>query len=329
MDTQKRQITLGCTVDQYRSGWTVVEFLAHRFKYHTEEGWRRRVIDRAVKVNAAAIDPDHVVAADDAVEYTIWHAEPPVDFCYDVLYEDEHLMAVSKSGNIPVHACGVYITHTLIGRLKVDFPDTPDLNLAHRLDRETSGVVILTKTRFAARELAQQFREGEVKKRYQALVYGEIPVNRFEVNAPIAKVDQRYQYPDDYEYGKANDLASYLPKRKVDFAAGKPATTEFIVERRSRDYTVLRAVPLTGRTNQIRVHAAWAGYPVVGDKVYALEGEIRDELLRKGVTDRVRAALVLDRHALHCGAMSISHPLTRERLTIAAPLPEDLHPLIR
>jgi len=118
---EKKQLTLTCTVDSYRAGWTIVEFLAHRFKYHTAEGWDRRVRDHWVKVNDAHVDPAHRVARDDAVQYTIWHHEPAVDDKYDVLYEDEWLVAVGKSGNIPVHACGVYITHTLIARIKEDF----------------------------------------------------------------------------------------------------------------------------------------------------------------------------------------------------------------
>src|SRR5262249_1181188 len=148
----------------------------------------------------------------DEVAYTIWHHEPEVDDRYTVLFEDDHYLAVAKSGNIPVHACGIYIVNTLIARLRADYG--PKINLAHRLDRGTSGVVMLAKHRAANRLVAGMFERGEVEKRYLAIVYGRVAGDRV-IDAPIAKVDARYQYPVEYEYGKANDRATYLPKRIV------------------------------------------------------------------------------------------------------------------
>jgi 23S rRNA pseudouridine1911/1915/1917 synthase len=324
METEKKQIELTCTVDSYRSGWTVVEFLSHRFKYHTPEVWERRVRDRWVTVNARTVDPGSRVFKDDAIQYTIWHSEPAVDESYDVLYEDDWLLAVGKSGNIPVHACGVYITHTLIARLKQDFGDA--LNLGHRLDRETSGVVVVCKDRDSNRRLAAMFARGEVDKSYLAVAYGEMAEDHFEVDAPIGKMDQRHEFPQEYARGKARSMATYLPKRRVDRENGKAARTAFEVVRRADGFTSLTAKPVTGRTNQIRVHLAHAGHPLVGDKSYALEGDLRDEILRDGLTDRVRAALVLDRHALHCKSLAFDHPMTGERTEVVAPVPGDMAP---
>lgn len=321
---RRKKLTLTCTVDSYRSGWTIVEFLAHRFKYHTAEGWERRIRDNWVTANALAVDPDARVHKGDTIQYTIWHEEPPVDDSYDVLFEDEWLLAVGKSGNIPVHACGVYITHTLIARLKNDFGEK--LNLAHRLDRETSGVVILCKDRESNRRLAGMFARGEVEKLYLAVVYGRVDQDRFAVDAPIGKMDQRDRFPREYAYGKAHNLATYLPKRRVDRENGKPARTVFEVAERSDGFTALRAVPETGRTNQIRVHLAHVGHPIVGDKVFALRGDLREEILRDGLTGRVKDALVLDRHALHCASLRFAHPMTGERIGIEAPLPKDMAP---
>lgn len=323
---EKKELTLTCEVDNYRSGWTVVDFLAHRFKYHTAESWEVRVRDARVRVNGAAVTPDHVVRRDDAVQYTIMHYEPPVDARYDVLYEDDHILAVSKSGNIPVHACGVYITHTLIATLKEDFGAS--LNLGHRLDRETSGVVVLSKHKEANRELAGMFARGEVDKRYLAVVLGHVREDIFVVDAPIGKIDIRYQYPDEYAHGKENDLATYLPKRVVD-PDGKRARTRFEVLRRGAlddgtEYTCLYCYPEEGRTNQIRVHLDHAGHPLVGDKTYALTGEVRNEQIRDGITPRVQEALILDRHALHCERLVLAHPVTGASVTLTAPVPDDL-----
>lgn len=326
-ENQKQQLTLTCEVDSYRSGWTIVAFLAHRFPYHTAEGWTKRVEDEWVRVNGDAVNVAHAVQKNDAVQYTIWHTEPPVDDHYDVLFEDEHYLAVSKSGNIPVHACGIYIVNTLISRLRDVYG--PKINLAHRLDRETSGVVMLAKHRAANRLLAGMFERGEVEKRYLAIVYGNAGVvgSTALIDAPIAKVDARYQYPVEYEYGKANDRATYLPKRIVG-EGGKPARTRIevmgVATHKSRELTTLRVTPEQGRTNQIRVHLAHIGHPIVGDKIYALTGDLHDEVLRDGLTPRVREALILDRHALHCESLRFKHPLTSQDLTIIALVPDDL-----
>jgi len=325
---EKQQLTLTCQVDSYRSGWTIVAFLAHRFPYHTAEGWTKRVQDEWVRVNGEHVGEAHVIKKNDEVMYTIWHSEPSVDDRYEVLFEDDHYLAVAKSGNIPVHACGIYIVNTLISRLRADYG--PQINLAHRLDRETSGVVMLAKHRSANRLLAGMFERGEVEKRYLAIVYGKIsggPGSTALIDAPIAKLDARYQYPVEYEYGKANDRATYLPKRVVG-EGGKPARTSIEVmgtcTHQGRELTTLRVTPEQGRTNQIRVHLSHIGHPIVGDKIYALRGELHDEVLRDGLTARVRDALILDRHALHGESLRFAHPLTHEDLTIVAPVPDDL-----
>ncbi len=339
MASTKKQITLSCQVDNYRSGWSIVEFLAHRFKYHTRETWEQRVRDGNIAVNHKLVTPDHVVSRDDEVAYTIWHAEPPVDFDYANIYEDEHMLAVGKSGNLPVHACGVFITHTLIARLNDDFsgrmPAGERMNLGHRLDRETSGLVLIGKGKAAARGLSQQFERGEVTKEYVAIVYGHVGQDAFEVDAPIGKIDVRFQYPIDYEYGKANDLATYLPKRAVS-TSGKPARTAFeVIDRieassatNGLSMTLLRCRPVTGRTNQIRVHLHHAGHPIVGDKIYGLPSELHRELLTDGFTSAVNRHLVLSRHALHCYRLGFRHPITEEPMSLSADIPPDLGALL-
>ena len=322
---EKQRLTLTCRVDSYRSGWSIVEFLAHRFPYHTRDGWTVRVRDEWVHVNDAAVPADHVVQKDDAVAYTILHAEPPVDDRYHVVFEDDHYLAVAKSGNIPVHACGIYIVNTLIARLRADYGDS--VNLVHRLDRETSGVVVLAKHKDANRRLARMFERGEVAKRYLAVVHGRVAQDEMTIDAPIGKIDARFQYPVEYAWGKENDLATYLPKRRVD-PEGKPACTRVEVIARHENFTSVAVLPEQGRTNQIRVHLAHVGHPIVGDKIYALSGDVRDEQLREGLTERVKAALVLPRHALHCEALSFTHPLEGTRVELRAPLPEELSSLM-
>jgi 23S rRNA pseudouridine1911/1915/1917 synthase len=229
-----------------------------------------------------------------------------VDFRYDVLHDDPDILAVSKSGNIPVHAGGRHFTHTLIARLREDFG--PGLDLAHRLDRETSGVVVLVKNRGAARELAGAFARGEVAKGYVAIVHGDPAEDVFEVDAPIGRVGPEHP----------------VARRVVDRERGRPARTLFRVTRRLGRFAVVEASPLTGRTNQVRLHLEHAGHPVVGDKIYGVPEAVLLESLRDPGSPRVAAHLMLPRHALHAARVTLLHPTSRRLLDIEAPLPKDM-----
>jgi RluA family pseudouridine synthase len=338
---EKKKITLDCAVDPYRSGWTVVEFLAHRFRYHTPERWTKRVTDGWVQVNGVDVEPEHVVNKDDVISYTIWHAEPEVDFRFDMIYEDDHILSVSKSGNIPVHACGVYIQSTLIATLKNIYGE--HLNLAHRLDRETSGLVLLTKNPRAARVLGKMFADGKVEKTYIAVVRGVITDDAFEVDAPIGKTMEQAtgRFDSDKMYGDLKeDLPRYVPRRLVDSEGGKPAVTKFEVIERKGGFTVVRALPLSGRTNQIRVHLEHIGHPIVGDKVYGprnlspaadgtASGRADSAAEAHAVGDAaVSDALPIERQALHCCELVFEHPITHETMRLTADIPGDLADLI-
>lgn len=317
MHTDRKKITLDCKVDSYRSGWTVVEFLSHRFRYHPPERWTHRVDDGRVKVNGCRVEASHVVGHEDVVSYTILHNEPEVDFSYDIVFEDDDMLAVSKSGNLPVHACGVYIRNTLITRLRNRFGD--HISLGHRLDRETSGLVLLSKHVPAARALSGMFARGEVEKEYLAVVHGRVADDTFEIDAPIGKTENIIPMAGDRETmrGRETDLRQDFPrfiaKRIVDFENGKPARTVFRVLERASGYSVLHAQPLSGRTNQIRVHLHHAGHPLVGDKVYRY-------------MEPAAGLPAIARHALHCRAMTFSHPVNGRRMSLATDLPKDLHP---
>ena len=319
MENIGQKLTLQRHVDSYRSGWTIVEYLSHRFKYHSPERWAMRVRDGLVQVNAASVAPDAVVNEGDVVSYTIFHDEPEVDFAHTIIHEDDDLLAVAKSGNVPVHACGVYIRNTLIAHLKNQYGE--HLNLAHRLDRETSGVLLLTKNREAARAVSRQFEAGEVTKRYLTVVHGRVPTPSFEVDAPIGKTDEAHRLDEDrltmrgVRSSLREDLPNSVPKRRVDFAGGKPARTLFNVLRLLGDRTLLEAWPLSGRTNQIRVHLHHAGFPVVGDKVYRAPG--------------ISGTDVFPRHALHCARMNVRHPATGQMVSLEAPLSADMKGLIQ
>ncbi len=287
-------------------GKTILEFLCERFRYHPRSIWVQRIASGSIRVNGEVAAPDAVVDAGDVVEYEIDIVEPEVDFAYDVLYEDADLLAVSKSGNIPVHASGNYIRHTLIARVRADLGEK--VHLCHRLDRETSGVVLLARNTEARRAMGRAFEEGQVEKEYVAIVRGEPSADTFSSFRPLRKIGK--QHP--------------IPRTVVDAKAGKPAVTLFRVLERLGGVSVVEASPETGRTNQVRVHLEVEGYPIVGDKTYGLPAR----LLRKMVADPedadVLAHLVLPRHALHHARMRFAHPRTGAPTEIGAPLAKDM-----
>lgn len=299
-------IRLSKRVDPYHDGWTLLEFLCHRFRYLPRETWVARIHAGWVRVEDAIGIAGTVVRKGDLVEYDMRVVEPAVDFEYEVIHDDGDILVVSKSGNIPVHAGGTYVRNTLIARLREE--RGPDLALAHRLDRETSGLVVLTRTEEAARALALAFARGEVIKTYIAVVHGSPREDAFSIDAPLSR--NRSTFP--------------VARTVVDHERGKPSRTVFRVIRRLEHYCVLEARPETGRTNQVRVHLESAGHPIVGDKIYGMPLDLLEESLAAPDSERVRRHLVLRRHALHAWRISFKHPRDGSLLALEAPLPADM-----
>ncbi len=321
-------IRLSKRVDAYHDGWTLIEFLCHRFRYLPRGTWEERIADGQLRVDGVPASANTVLAVDVLVEYEVHVVEPEVDFGYAVVHDDSDILVVSKSGNIPVHAGGKYFRNTLIARLRNELD--PDLALAHRLDRETSGLVILTRTTEAARAMAAAFARGDVAKSYLAIVHGGPPDDEFVVDAPISRARRgsTTEYP--------------IARMVVDAVGGKPARTTFRVLERLGDptaspgpaitaeaeqnhgYSLVEARPETGRTNQVRLHLELAGHPILGDKIYGMPPDLLEESLASPDSDRVKRHLVIPRHALHAWHLTFLHPRSGQLLTVQAPPPADI-----
>jgi UPF0176 protein len=220
--------------------------------------------------------------------------EPDVNGHVEIIHEDEALIVLNKPAPLPMHAGGRFYRNTLQHILNTVYhPQKP--HPAHRLDANTTGVVLVTRTRHFAGKLQPQFARGQVKKKYLVCVQGRPPQEVFSCDAPISA-----------ESGE-------LGTRTVDLEAGLEARTEFRVLRRAADgTTLLEARPLTGRTNQIRVHLWHLGFPVGGDPVY-LEGRKFGDTQTLAVGD---APL-----RLHAWQISFVHPLSNVPMTFTAPPP--------
>jgi 23S rRNA pseudouridine955/2504/2580 synthase len=215
-----------------------------------------------------------------------------------VLYEDEHLMVIDKPAGLAAHG-GSGIAHGLIERVRAARPHQPFLELAHRLDRETSGLLLLAKSRRALVDLHAQLRAGEVDKRYLALVKGDWVNDRQHVRLALTKYVTR------------------AGERRVSVdPEGAASHTIFTLVKRYRSYSLLGAELRTGRTHQIRVHLAHLGFPIVGDDKYG-DFDLNKALARADARPR------LARMFLHAASVRLRDPVGGQPLLFESPLPAD------
>jgi 23S rRNA pseudouridine955/2504/2580 synthase len=220
-----------------------------------------------------------------------------------VLLEDDHLMAIDKPAGVAVHG-GSGVSFGVIEQLRMARPQAPFLELVHRLDRETSGILLLAKKRSALRQLQDQFRERETGKTYLALVVGQWPAKRKVLDKSLHK----YLLPDGER--RVRVVAKDDPDAMT-------ALTLVKVRHIGSGFTLLEVTIRTGRTHQIRVHLASEGFPIAGDDKYG------DFELNKSL-QRTSAGPPLKRMFLHAWRLQFNHPLTGERQTLLAEMPPEL-----
>jgi 23S rRNA pseudouridine1911/1915/1917 synthase len=231
--------------------------------------------------------------------------EPEVPRSFVVLHQDEALLAIDKPAGLPVHATARFHKNTLTALLRERFEGTVPI-MAHRLDRETSGLLLLGVTSAASIELKRAFRERRVEKRYLAIVYGQTP-DEGVIDEPLAP-----------------DTISGIRVRMMVGEGGLPSRTRFRTRARCGAYSLVEASPETGRQHQIRAHLCAIGHPVVGDKLYGVLPEVFLEFIDTGWSDGLAARLLIPRHALHASSACFPHPATGEIVELHCPLARDL-----
>lgn len=241
------------------------------------------------------------------------HGGPqPEEIPIEVLYEDEHIAAVNKTPGMVVHPSRGHWSGTLASALQYHFNHLSEVGgparpgIVHRLDRDTSGVLVVAKTDTAHMRLTEQFASREVEKEYFAIVVGRADRDRDVIDQPIGI------HPHHREK---------MAVARGEDPRARPARTYYEVQQRFDGFTALRVFPQTGRTHQIRVHLASRHHPVLCDRLYGGRAVLtRGELSR----DPADHTVLLDRQALHASRLSLRHPHTAAPLTFVAPLPEDL-----
>jgi 23S rRNA pseudouridine1911/1915/1917 synthase len=234
--------------------------------------------------------------------------EPNVPLYFDVLYEDDALLAVDKPAGLPVHPSATYHKNTLTYLLRQRFgPNAPQI--AHRLDRETSGLLLCGRTRAAERDLKIGFENRRVSKRYLAIVRGVMPDDEGRIELPMDRAKEGLHI-----------LMEVTPE-----AEGYPSVTRYRVVARREGATLVSLAPESGRQHQLRVHLSAIGFPIIGDKLYGPEGSQPFlDYIETGMTDELRQRLGHDRQALHAYELEFMHPTQGTPMTLRAPLAEDL-----
>ena len=253
-------------------------------------------------------------------------AEPPCPRTFTVLHADARLYVVDKPALLPVHASAKFYFNTLTRVLAERFPGEPELQIAHRLDRETSGCLVVARDRDAATTVKQAFATKQaVRKEYLAVVHGHPPWDdEITLDTPL-----RLAGPGD---------PTRLPHvRMLPGPGGLPAITRASVvsslgpdrsgAARAGAYALVRCVLVTGRQHQIRAHLAAAGYPIVGDKLYTHGDDAFIRYCDEGLVPDLAARFILPRHALHAARITFPHP-DGGTVTAEAPLPADLAALV-
>jgi len=296
-------------------------YLAGRLAQRSRTYWQHLIRSGYALVNGRPAKPSYFVQNGDQI--TLF-AEPereralePEPIPLDIIYEDEQLIVLNKAAGIVVHPAPGHMHGTLIqgvlyhvresggGLSPGSGPDRP--GIIHRLDKDTTGLILMAKEDSTHRHLARQFEQRRVEKTYVAVVRGEVNFDSDYVELPLGP------HPKD------------RLRVTVRKETGKEASTFYQVAERYRGYSFLRVHPKTGRTHQIRVHLAAVGHPVVGDVLYGGPRLLARDL---GAGELPPEEPLMERQALHAEELTFFHPVARKKVTFRAPWPPDLQRLV-
>lgn len=294
-------------VDAGADGQRIDNFLLRHCKGVPKSHLYKAIRSGQVRVNKGRISSEYRLQEGDEVRIPPLRmpdpqakpVAPKAEF--PIIYEDDAILVVNKPSGVAVHG-GSGVSFGVIEQLRSARPEVKFLELAHRLDKETSGLLIIAKKRSALVVLHDMMRQSEGHKYYLALVVGEWQAKRQEIKLPLYK----YLTPDGER------------RVRVDKGQGKYAHTIVTKVQAYRGYTLLGAQLKTGRTHQIRVHLAASGFPIVGDEKYGRD-EVRESFAKQG----------FKRMFLHAHRLTFNHPLTGEKLVLEAPLPEECQRLLQ
>src|ERR1700733_565312 len=323
------EFPLNLIVSPEDSGQRLDQYLAAQISEVSRARLQQLIEKGEVLVNGTAAKASLRLKGDEQITITGPPQAPPLraiaeEIPLDIVYEDDDLAVVNKPAGMMVHAgagatedarnCGTLV-NALLHYFKALSGVGGELRpgIVHRLDRATSGLMVVAKNDAAHRQLAKQFSGREVHKTYIALVHGWPKRERGTIQSAISRHMQKRTRMTTRGFGGRDAVTHYVVTRKIDSPYGKFALLEVKIE--------------TGRTHQIRVHMSSLGHPVVGDSLYGAPGEIRSQSNKRRAAG-MPATLTLERNFLHSGTLEFAHPRTKELVKFSRPLPRELERLL-
>ncbi|GBF49574.1 pseudouridine synthase [Leptospira ryugenii] len=296
----------------------ILEYLHLRFPYYSASDWGRHCHEGRVKRNGYVLCADDFVLKGDLISYTPedkTFSEPTVNAKYKILYDSHQFLIVDKPANLPVHPAGKYRTQTLLNFLKADL-NSEEIFPVHRLDRETSGIMVFAKNKEWQLYLQSAFEKRLVKKEYEVLVYGKFPIE-LEAIGFIGKEENSI----------VRKKQKYSP---YGFPNSKESETHFslIHYSQEKDISHLKVYPRTGRVHQIRATLYSLGYPVLGDKLYGKDESFFLSFAKTGDTSGFVESLGHTRQALHATYLEFGDNVSDHKYSFHLPFPDELSLLL-
>lgn len=282
------------------AGLSVADFLKQRFAHVPASQWEEALAAGEIRWEGqrAVLPSDRVRGGTTLVHIKPMQREPRVACDIRPLFADDSILVLAKPAPLPMHPCGRFCRNTLTHMLSLAFAKL-SIHIVHRLDADTSGVIVLARHRDAARNLVRQFEERRVQKSYRLGVWG----------APSS--------PDFVQHGDIDPDSSDAGSRKM-VDQGRECSTRFVcLEQRGPRHALLQAYPQGGRTHQIRIHAAASGYPIVGDRAYGIKPQLEVGFSRAPGQDRPFGPALM----LHAQRLAFAHPDHQRWVEFEAPLP--------
>ncbi|MCD4826126.1 MAG: RluA family pseudouridine synthase [Phycisphaerae bacterium] len=309
------------------------KYLAGRLGKSTSRTALQRYIKEGnVTVNSKIVKPSYTIRNGDAIDMMLPTVKPreipPEDIPLDIVYEDDDMMAINKQADLIIHPARGNWTGTLVNGLafyfKKNWRDIKELptsgeifrpGIVHRLDRDTTGIILVAKTELALWRLGQQFEHRKIQKTYTAIVHGQLALEEDVIDMPIGKHPKfREKYAVHRLTGREHPIQtkSAITRYKV-VQRLRPAGTEM-------SFTLVELSPKTGRTHQLRVHMSFLGHPIIGDRMYGGGPLYRSQL--DGHPEVAEGPLIT-RQALHAHTIEFRHPRSGEMMNLTAPWPSD------
>ncbi len=309
---------ISITVEARAHGWRIDHYLARLYPNYSRSAFQKAINQGAVLLNGLPAKTGRRLRVNDSLSVKLPEESdsslPAEDIPLEILYEDDSLVVLNKAANMIVHPGRGNYHGTMAGALQFHFDQLSDMagqlrpGIVHRLDRDTTGVIIVAKDNQIHSRLSSQFEKREVTKEYRALIWGN----------------------PDFDSDTIETHMSVHPGKREKMQVCEPggnsreATTRYEVIQRFEKATYIRLLPKTGRTHQLRVHMSHLGHPILADSLYRGRSQVTQADLNPQCDAAAENAILIQRQALHAMRLTFRHPQSGNEMTIEAPLPDDM-----